>query len=55
MVLSEDGHTDQWNRIEIPEIDPYKYTQLIFEKGIKVIQCKKDNLFSNGAGAVGHP
>ena len=27
-----------------PEIDPYKYSQLIFDKGAKTIQESKDNL-----------
>ena len=29
---------DKWKRIEIPEIDPHKNGQLIFDKGAKVIQ-----------------
>ena len=37
MVLVKE-QTDQWNRIEIPEIDPHKYSQLIFDKAAKSIQ-----------------
>ena len=53
----KDRNIDQWNKIESPEIYPCTYGHLIFDKGGKNIQWRKEKTISlrSGTGKTGQP
>jgi hypothetical protein len=48
-------HEDQKNRIKDPDMNPHNYTHLIFDKGAKNVQWKRDSLFKNFGEKSGYP
>ena len=42
----KDRNIDKWNNIGTPEINLCTYVHLIFDRGGKNIQWRKDNLFN---------
>ena len=52
ITVKKHRHTEQWNRIENPEVNPDTYSLLVFEKGVKNIKWEK--VFSvSGGGKTG--
>ena len=54
MVWYQNQHTEQWNRIENPELKANTYSQLIFNKVGKNIKWEKTVFSLSGALKTGH-
>ena len=48
----QNRHTDQWDRIENPGVNPVTYGQLIFTKEVNNIKWEKGSLFSKWLGKL---
>ena len=46
----KDRHIDQQNRTESAGINPHMFSQMIFDKDVKVIKWGKDSFSTNGVG-----
>ena len=46
MILAQKQTLNQWNQTGGPEVNSHAYGQLIYNKGGKNIQWRKDNLFN---------
>ena len=42
----KERNIDKWNKIGSPEINPHTYGLLIFDRGDKNIQWRRNNLFN---------
>jgi len=51
--MQKKRNTDQWKRIESPDINPCTHSHLIYNKQNKNIQQRKNSPLVRGAGKTG--
>ena len=54
-VIYKDRNTDQWNKIESPEINPCTFGHLTLVKEAKIYNGEKTISSTSGAGKTGQP
>lgn len=50
---NEDRHSDQWNGLEYPEVDPHAHDQLTFDKEAKSMKWSNKASSASDAGKTG--
>lgn len=51
----QDRQIHQWSRIDCPEIDPYLYKQIVFDKDAEEFNAERTGFSTKGIQTFGNP